>query len=284
MTDLRINSASRGTTPLGKPERANSGSLEQETPSINAPADQIDLTRLSATKANDVVKSETQPTAPKQSTQPALPSIQLESSPKVLQEVAAPSLTELSELGPDLRKLSDNDLGAGFHAVEPRRRSAAQNLQTFLAHRANKPYECVVSKLLDKFSDTTKNGAGVDIEGLLNVERTLYQSLASSREGYKGGAAPLFQALADGQAAYVNLGPERQDDADHLMRMFANLPLATIEQMDDNGDDISKIRKAMVERAKTGEFPVFVDMDGDCEHTTPTESIATGIHRVDRPT
>ncbi len=273
MTDLRITNVSRttGSKPVGKPGTVELEAGHRDTSNSVPSKDEVALSRATFTRPQqlEVLGATATPTkAPSNSSPPS-------ASPKLLQESSdAAPITYLQPAGPDLSKLSDNDLGAGFHPVAARDRSAAQKLQTFLAHRANKPYECVVTKILDRMSDTTKNSAGVDIEGLLNVERTLYQSLSSSREGYMGGTAPLFQALADGKAAYVNLGPERQSDAEHLMRMFANLPISTIEKMDDNGDDISKIRKSMVERAKAGDFPVFVDMDGDCDTTSPSESIA----------
>lgn len=208
----------------------------------------------------------------------AQPSSQPISQPPVVLQASDTLQARSADAGPDLSQLlptQDGAVGAGVNLVNPNGRSAAQRLHNFLAHRVTKPYECVVSKVLDHFSDTTTSGAGVNIEGLLNVERTLYQSLAGSKQGYTGGAAPLFQALADGQAAYVNLGQEKQNEADHLMRMFAGLPLGTIEAMGDQGGDLAKVRQTLLARAKDNQFPVYVDMDGSYDIVSPSESIAS---------
>ena len=171
--------------------------------------------------------------------------------------------------------LPPGDLGAGFPSAPGESSSTAEKLHGFLAKDPTGLYDTAVNKILQRVSDVTQKGIGVDVSGLLDVERTLYTTLAGGIENYTGGVPPLFMALAEGQAAYVNLGPKRKDEADHLMRMFAGLPLDVIEGLQTSNRDIDQVRQFLLEKAKSKEFPVYVDTDGKCGQPTPTESIAT---------
>lgn len=171
--------------------------------------------------------------------------------------------------------LPGGDLGPGFPSARGDSFSVAERLHTFLAKDPTGLYDTAVNKILQRVSDVTEKGVGVDVSGLLSVERTLYTTLAGGIENYTGGVPPLFMALAEGQAAYVNLGPKRKDEADHLMRMFAGLPLDVIEGLQTGNADIDQVRRILLDKAKSKEFPVYVDTDGKCGTTTPTESIAT---------
>ncbi|MBS2036095.1 patatin-like phospholipase family protein [bacterium] len=171
--------------------------------------------------------------------------------------------------------LPPGDLGAGFPSASGESTSTAEKLHAFLAKDPTGLYDTAVNKILQRVSDVTQKGIGVDVSGLLSVERTLYTTLAGGIENYTGGVPPLFMALAEGQAAYVNLGPKRKDEADHLMRMFAGLPLDVIEGLQASNNDIDQVRRILLDKAKSKEFPVYVDTDGKCGQPTPTESIAT---------
>lgn len=181
--------------------------------------------------------------------------------------------------------LPEGDLGAGFPARPAGKRSWGEKLHNFLAHQAGDVYDFALRQVLARISNTTQRGVGVDVEGLLSVERTLYRALAGGGDGYEGAPAhgkstqhaapPVFQALADGQAAYVNLGPGRPEEAEHLMRMFANLPLEKIETLHHPDPNIERVRQHLVEKARANEFPIFVDTDGKFDESTPTEFIAT---------
>ena len=171
--------------------------------------------------------------------------------------------------------LPPGDLGAGFPSAAGESTSTAEKLHGFLAKDPTGLYDTAVNKILQRVSDVTQKGIGVDVSGLLSVERTLYTTLAGGIENYTGGVPPLFMALAEGQAAYVNLGPKRKDEADHLMRMFAGLPLDVIEGLQASNSDVDQVRRILLDKAKGKEFPVYVDTDGKFGQPTPTESIAT---------
>ncbi|MBX3170787.1 MAG: patatin-like phospholipase family protein [Candidatus Eremiobacteraeota bacterium] len=171
--------------------------------------------------------------------------------------------------------LPPGDLGRGFPSAGGESHSMAERLHGFLAKDPTGLYDVAVNKILHRVSDVTEKGIGIDVSGLLSVERTLYTTLAGGIENYTGGTPPLFMALAEGQAAYVNLGPKRKDEADHLMRMFAGLPLDVIEGLPADDGDSGKVRRILLEKAKSKEFPVYVDVDGNCAELTATESIAT---------
>ena len=197
----------------------------------------------------------------------------LQSIPKVFASKAAPVKKDAGDGEPG--PTPPEDLGPGFPSAPPGTRGVGQKLHSFLAHTVSPVYNWGLSQLLSRISETTQKSVGVDVEGLLNVERTLYQTLASRADAAHGTAPPVFQALADGQAAFVNLGPDRADDADHLMRMFSGLPLETIEKLQHPDPTIDKVRQHLVDQAKAKQFPIFVDMDNNVDNISGTEYIAT---------
>ncbi len=171
------------------------------------------------------------------------------------------------------------ELGTGFPSAAPLKSSLADKLHDWLASNDRFGiYNKAVGALLDRVSESTEKGIGIDIQGLLEVERTLYRSLANGSEGYKGNGqpAPLFQALANGQASYVSLGRERESDAEHMMLLFNGMSPEILQTLDIKDPELAKIRDLLVEKAGLKEFPVFVDTDNNFDSMNPTESIATG--------
>ena len=246
-------------TKILAPARKKHVSVTEET----QPQDEFKRSQRASTSAIAVEKASAPPTkAPvKVADLPAVPkTLSIEEPPPVVDS------EPIQRVGP---------LGPGFPAASNSNGTMAARLHNFLAHKLSKPYDWAVTKVLDRVSDATRKGIGVDVKSLLDVERTLFQGLAPSTEGYLGGSAPLFQSLANGQAAYVSLGVDHQNESDHLMRMFAGLPLSTIQELGGPTNDLSKVRELLLERAKTGQFPVYVDMDGKFGLPTPSESIAT---------
>lgn len=187
-------------------------------------------------------------------------------------EPVAESLPEVVE--PSF--LPSGELGEGFPAHPRARRGWGEKLHGFLAHSVGGVYDFALRQVMNRISNTTSRGIGVDVAGLLGVERTMYQVLAGGGDAVNGQLTPpVFQALAEGQAAYVNLGPKRDDEAEHFMRMFAGLPLELIETMEHPDPKIDKVRRHLLGRAQAKEFPIFVDIDDNFDEVTPTESIAT---------
>ncbi len=173
--------------------------------------------------------------------------------------------------------LVDN-LGPGFPAAPTDRSSLAEGVHDWVSSRDPLGlYNKGVGILLDKVSDSTREGIGIDAQGLLQVERTLFRSLSSGAEGYQGnGSVPLFEALANGQACYVSLGPERQSEAEHMMLLFNNTPPEQLKDLPIADPELAKIRDQLVTKSERKEFPVFIDTDGDFDTTNATESILTG--------
>lgn len=166
------------------------------------------------------------------------------------------------------------NLGPGFPSAPGPETTVATKLHDMIAGTVPGIYSTGSDLLLSKISDATEKGAGLHVKDLLQVERTLYQALSHSQDGFVGGAAPLFQALAEGKAAYVELGKELANEADHLMRLYAGIPLDVIEATGHGNDHLKDVRRILLERAKKQDFPVYVDVDGNYTNVTPTESIA----------
>lgn len=174
---------------------------------------------------------------------------------------------------------SEGALGPGFPSAPPEKSNFADRLQDWIARNDRFGlYSRGADLLLDRVSGATEQGVGIDIHGLLDVERRLYQDLASGSEGYKGDGhpAPLFQALANGQASYVSLGNERQSEADHLMLLFNGMSPQQLAEVDFKDPELGKIRTHLLEKSANKEFPVFVDTDNSFDSKNTTESIATG--------
>lgn len=172
-----------------------------------------------------------------------------------------------------------DDLGAGFPSVPAAPTSIAHKIQDWVSGRdVLGLYGKGVDRLLDEVSGPAEDAVGINFHGLLDVERRLYKDLASGSEGYKGDGhpAPLFEALANGQASYVSLGPERQSDADHLMLLFNGMSAEQLAKVTFENPELGKIRDLLLQKAANNEFPVFVDTDNSFDSKTATESIATG--------
>jgi predicted acylesterase/phospholipase RssA len=172
-----------------------------------------------------------------------------------------------------------DDLGPGFSKAPAGSTSLADKLHDWVARNDRFGiYNKGVDLLLDRVSESTERGIGIDVQGLLGVENRLYKALANGSEGYKGKGhpAPLFKALADGQASYVSLGRDRQSEADHMMLLFNGMTPEQLAAVKMEDPELAKVRDHLLAKAAKQEFPVFVDTDQDFDSTTPTESIATG--------
>jgi predicted acylesterase/phospholipase RssA len=251
-----------------------------------APARSLPPSETPAPLPQDGFASSGAPVAPEKAAVVSAPAVQVAPAPTVTVEANKTSPAPVPNAlfcepaappppPPGGPLLPGGDLGRGFVSAGGESHSMAERMHTFLAKDPTGLYDLAVNKILHRVSDVTEKSIGVDVSGLLSVERTLYTTLAGGIENYTGGTPPLFMALAEGQAAYVNLGPKRKDEADHLMRMFAGLPLDIIEGLPDDNNDLGKVRRLLLDKAKAKEFPVYVDTDGKCELPTPTESIAT---------
>lgn len=171
------------------------------------------------------------------------------------------------------------ELGAGFPSAKAAKSSLADKIHDWVSSNDRFGlYNKAVGALLERVSESTIRGIGIDIQGLLDVERTLYRSLANGSEGYKGDGqpAPLFAALANGQASYVSLGRDRQSDAEHMMLLFNGMSPEKLKALEIADPELAKIRDLLVEKAGRKEFPVFVDTDKSVDTINATESIATG--------
>ena len=200
----------------------------------------------------------------------------LNSPGTIMLEEPAPVAVAQSEGG---LIFAPGDLGPGFPSASAGNTSLADKIHDWVASNDRLGiYNKAVGALLDRVSESTIKGIGIDIEGLLHVERTLYRSLANGSEGYKGDGqpAPLFQALANGQASYVSLGRDRASDAEHMMLLFNGMAPDKLQALDIKDPELAKIRDLLVEKAGRKEFPVFVDTDQSFESMNPTEAISTG--------
>jgi predicted acylesterase/phospholipase RssA len=167
------------------------------------------------------------------------------------------------------------DLGNGFPLVKAGKNTPAERIHDFLAGKLSGLYNLAAGELLGVVNKSMMQGAGVDIQCLLQVERTLYHALAGTSSGYDGKSPPLFQELANGQAAYVNLGPERAADAEHMMLLFDYTSLDKIAQLRLPDANLDKVRQALLARALLKQFPAYFNTDGNFNNVNATESIAT---------
>lgn len=166
------------------------------------------------------------------------------------------------------------DLGDGFPLAPDGPETLARRVHDFAAGHLSKAFNIAAHLLLSKLSTVTERSVGVNAGDLLDVERTMYRMMVPSRDGYVGGSPPIFQALAQGQAAYVML----KDDgnaSDHLTRLFTGLPPETLASIGAGNDAYTPIRKVLLDRLQKGDFPAYVDVDGDYTSVNGTESIAT---------
>lgn len=213
------------------------------------------------------------PTAPVSTAAPASPRIPVTITASLPLEMPSPAVVAPMSL-PSLPPGPPPVLGDGIPAAAPEKRVPLLWLRDAAAGRVGSAYDFVTSKLLGALSSGTEKAVGVNLESLLNVDRTMFVALSPGREGYVSGSVPLFQALAEGQASYVSLGPGREVDADHLMRLFSGLPIETIEKMRPKQEDLAKVLRILLDLKKSSDFPVFVDVDGKLDEVNGTESIA----------
>lgn len=267
-------------TPAATPQDRFSGSLSVRHRSAPAPVPAPATTPATAQAAAPAPA----PATAQAATPATAPATAQGPPPVVLADLATPPA--LAGPAPQSPPAPPPVLGDGFPPVEPDRRTMAVWLHDVAANRAPGLYGLAATGVLDFLSHAAEEGLGVDLRGLLNVERTMYQTLAPSAEGY-GGQVPLFQALADGQAAYVNLGRGKESDSEHLMRLFAGLPLDKLEQLNPADPTTKHVLTALIAKARAQQFPAFIDIDRKLENVTPTESIATAsiasiAHRENR--
>jgi NTE family protein len=167
------------------------------------------------------------------------------------------------------------DYGDAFPTVAPGLESPAFRLHDFLSTRAPGIFGFAAGQTLSIVSSLTRQFLGVDLHSLLGVEQSMYRMMVPSRDGYVGGSPPIFQALADGQAAYVHL-KGREEDAEHLTRLFTGLPPKTLQQLGPGTDDLAPVRQALLDRMQRGDFPAYVSVEGGKLGTlSGTDSIAT---------
>lgn len=166
------------------------------------------------------------------------------------------------------------DLGSGFPSAPAGKETLARRLHDWFAGRFPRTFDFAAHETLKGVSGITERSVGIDVDGLLDVERTMYRMMVPSRDGYVGGAPPIFQALAQGQAAYVYL-KEDPYNGDHLTRLFSGLPPETLTAMGPGNDRLTPVRQALLDRLQKGDFPAYIDVDGKYDDQTGTESIAT---------
>lgn len=175
---------------------------------------------------------------------------------------------------PVLRPQAPIDFGPGFKYADSDPENRALELHDFLAHRAPGLFGLAAQQSLSIVSGLTRQFLGVDVEALLSVERTMYRMMVPSRDGYVGGSPPIFQALADGQAAYVYI-KDRDNDAEHITRLFTGLPPRVLNQLGPGNDDLAPIRQSLLDRMAKGDFPAYVSVEGQVGASSGTDSIAT---------
>ncbi|HEY3998467.1 MAG TPA: patatin-like phospholipase family protein, partial [Candidatus Xenobia bacterium] len=179
--------------------------------------------------------------------------------------------------GPPPKTSHDVDLGPGFPAVSPARRRPLEVAHDWVAYKMPGPYGSVMDFVLDQMSGPVEKAAGVNIDDLIGVDRTLYQTLAPAKDD---GDIPLFQAIAqgkgaDGQGAYVYLGDQYASDADHLIRAFSNLPLDTLSKLPAPAPPLDAVWKTMLSQAQNQQFPVYISTEGKPGTQTATDIIAS---------
>ncbi len=165
------------------------------------------------------------------------------------------------------------DLGPGFPSAPAPPESVSLKLHDWWTHYLPRAVSLVENKALEIVSSLTKTRLGMDVSDLVNVERVLYRMLRPSRDGYVGGAPPIFQALSQGQAAYVYIEGREKDSAD-LTRYFSGLPHDVLLGIGPGRDDLTAVRKAVLDRIAQGQFPVYVSASGKTDRIRGTDIIA----------
>lgn len=151
--------------------------------------------------------------------------------------------------------------------------SLARSIHDFLSGNAPGLFNAALDLTLSRISGVTERGLGVNVHALLDAERTMYRLLVPSRDGYVGGSPPIFQRLAEGQAAYVYLR-DHPEASDLLTRLYSGLPPENLEAIGPGNDAYTPVRRELLARLQRGDFATFVDVDGRFETINGTESIA----------
>lgn len=160
-----------------------------------------------------------------------------------------------------------------YPKAPPADRSWLWSAHDFAASRLPGIFGLAVGYALQGISEVTEQGTGLNVKQLVDAERTLYQTLVPSRLGHVGGSPPIFQALAEGQAAYVHLGQEDAYHADHLTRLYSGLPHHKLLELGVGNDRMTPVHQVLQDRIGDGSFPAYVNVDGNLGQVTPTESI-----------
>ena len=168
----------------------------------------------------------------------------------------------------------ETEPAAKFPKAAPSPRSLLWSAHDLASNFAPRAFGGAVGLALQGISNVTEQGTGLNVKQLVDSERTLYQTLVPSRLGHVGGSPPIFQALADGQAAYVHMSDEDAYHADHLTRLYSGLSAEKLLEMEvPQGERMMPVHKVLRERISKGAFPAYVNVDGNLGQVTPTESI-----------
>lgn len=202
------------------------------------------------------------------------PVLQANQLPPLMPPTSIPSVkTQISASKPSTQA-KPHDLGPGFPSAPAQKESVALKLHDWLASRVPCIFGVAANEALKVVSDVTSQHIGVNVQDLLNVEQTMYRVMVPSRDGYIGGAPPIFQSLANGQAAFVYIDGH-PDESDHLTRLFTGLPPQTLQQLGAGNDELTSVKQKLLDRMQAGQFPAYISADGNLQHVTGTDSIAT---------
>lgn len=160
-----------------------------------------------------------------------------------------------------------------YPVAGPEERSLLWAAHDFAASQIPGIFGAAVGYALQGISEVTEQGTGLNVKQLVDAERTLYQTLVPSRLGHVGGSPPIFQALANGQAAYVHLGKEDAYHADHLTRLYSGLTSEKLLELGVGNDRMTPVHEVLQDRIRNGNFPAYVNVNGNLGQVTPTESI-----------
>ncbi len=154
----------------------------------------------------------------------------------------------------------------------------AERVPDWVQNHAPGKLQQALKAVLKRGNDPLQKSLGLSVLDLLKAERELYQRLAPQRSAQGVEAAPWLRnvlgftptSVNSKAAPLVDLGPERQAQAQEISRRFATLagPPA------DAPAELMPVWNSLFEKAEKGHWPVFIDLDGDLTQTTATEAIA----------
>ncbi|NDD28337.1 MAG: hypothetical protein EB084_08755 [Proteobacteria bacterium] len=253
-----------GHRALLQPADAHAVSSPSRVPTVSAPPAHDGIRSARPLSPEDSSSPLLSTSAPAPAPPPTVIHVPMPSSPPIPVPVSNPIAR-----GPR----TTPDLGAGFPLAPPDTQPFVRRVHDFLAGKVPYIFNAGIDLGLSRVSSITERGLGINVSRLLDVERTMYRLMVPSRDAYAGGSPPIFQALAQGQAAYVFLNGD-PEGSDRLTRLFAGLPPEIIIGIGAGNDKYTPVRQALIERLQRGDFPAFVDVDGDLSSTNGTESIA----------